>query len=151
DLADARGIRRRFDRFSDRPRSVAACSRDHSEKRIGCRDRFDLHCRGSAAHASAWQMNSLEQTSNVPAADNRRSGIRLLLSKLRSYFVFDPLIFIYTGVFGAGSLISSFFDPDGSKQHAFARAWSKAILNTTTASVEVIGAENLISPAVVAP
>ena len=72
------------------------------------------------------------------------------LSRLRSYFILDPLIYLYTAVLGAGSLLSSFFDKDGSIQHRFARLWSKLILKTSMSPVEVIGRENLVSPAVVA-
>jgi 1-acyl-sn-glycerol-3-phosphate acyltransferase len=82
----------------------------------------------------------------------RRHHTGHLLSRLRSYLVLDPLIFAYTGVFGAGSLLTSFFDRNGAKQHAFARAWSKMILETAMSPVEVVGAENWPpSAAVVAP
>jgi 1-acyl-sn-glycerol-3-phosphate acyltransferase len=81
----------------------------------------------------------------------RRHHVGHYFSRLRSYLLLDPLIFAYTGVFGAGSLLTSFFDKDGNKQHAFARAWSDMILKTAMSPVEVIGRENLVSPAVVAP
>jgi 1-acyl-sn-glycerol-3-phosphate acyltransferase len=91
---------------------------------------------------------SLQQpTSPAP----RRNGLGFLLSRLRSYLILDPLIFFYTGVFGAGSLLTSFFDADGRKQHAFARAWSRTILGTSMCPVQLVGSENLVSPAVVAP
>jgi 1-acyl-sn-glycerol-3-phosphate acyltransferase len=85
------------------------------------------------------------------ANDQQRSGFLFLLSHLRSYLVLDPLIFFYTGVFGIGSLLTSFFDKDGRKQHAFAREWSRTILRTSLSPVQLIGAEHLTSPAVVAP
>jgi 1-acyl-sn-glycerol-3-phosphate acyltransferase len=78
-----------------------------------------------------------------------RSGMRHGLSRLRSYLILDPLIFLYTGVLGAGSLLSSLFDRDGSIQHDFARVWSWLILKTAMAPVRVIGAENITSPCVV--
>jgi len=80
-------------------------------------------------------------THTIPGADGR--GLRHLLSRLRSYFFYVPLVFLYTGVFGVGSLIASLFDQDGSLQHWFARTWSKTILATIVPRVEVIGLENL--------
>jgi 1-acyl-sn-glycerol-3-phosphate acyltransferase len=62
-----------------------------------------------------------------------------LLSRLRSYFIFVPLVFLYTGALGVASLISSFFDRRGRAQHNFARLWSWLILKTCLAPVSVIG------------
>ena len=81
----------------------------------------------------------------------QRHHVGHYLSRLRSYFILDPLIFAYTGIFGTGSLLTSLFDKSGDKQHAFARAWSDMILKTAMSPVEVIGCENLVSPSVVAP
>jgi len=53
-------------------------------------------------------------------------------------------------VMGIGSLTASLFDQDGRIQHGFARLWSRMILATSMSPVEVIGRENLVSPAVVA-
>ena len=82
-----------------------------------------------------------------------RARDRQWLSRLRSYVLLDPLIFLYTGVFGAMSLTSSFFDKDGRLQHTFARRWSQLILKTSMAPVEVIGREVLegLGACVVAP
>jgi 1-acyl-sn-glycerol-3-phosphate acyltransferase len=70
-------------------------------------------------------------------------SMRHTLSRLRSYFILDPLIFLYTAVCGAVSLLSSFFDKDGSTQHNIARFWSWLILKTCMSPVEVIGIEKL--------
>lgn len=70
-------------------------------------------------------------------------GLRHLLSRLRSYFLWDPLIWTYTIILGALSLISSLFDPSGKVQHGFARLWSKVILGTIGAKVEVEGLEQI--------
>jgi 1-acyl-sn-glycerol-3-phosphate acyltransferase len=83
--------------------------------------------------------------------DPKADSVSEFLSRLRSYVILDPLIFLYTGFFGAGSLITSFFDPDGRRQHAFARAWSRMILSTSMSPVELVGAENLLPASVVAP
>jgi len=71
------------------------------------------------------------------------TGLRHWLSRLRSYFVWDPLIWLYTIVLGAFSLVCSLFDRSGSIQHGFARFWSKMILGTIGAPVTVEGLERI--------
>ena len=68
-----------------------------------------------------------------------------LLSRLRSYFIFDPLIWLYTVVFGLTSIPFGFFDKDGRILHGFARAWSKLILKTIFSPVRVTGLEKIDS------
>jgi 1-acyl-sn-glycerol-3-phosphate acyltransferase len=70
-------------------------------------------------------------------------GMRHLLSRLRSYFVWDPLIWLYTIVLGALSLTSSLFDRGGRVQHGFARLWSRMILGTIGAQVTVEGLDKI--------
>jgi len=70
-------------------------------------------------------------------------GLRFLLSRLRSYFFWDPLIWLYTIVMGILSLLCSLFDRDGTIQHAFARAWARMILGTIGVKVRVIGMEKI--------
>ncbi len=65
------------------------------------------------------------------------------LSFLRSVLIFDPLIWIYTIILAALSLISSLFDRSGRVQHGFARFWSWLILKTAMCPLEVSGLENL--------
>jgi len=75
--------------------------------------------------------------SSVPLhADGNGYG---LLSRLRSYFILDPLIWGYTVVLGPLSLVSSFFDREGRIQHGFARLWSQLIMKTTFSPVKVAG------------
>src|SRR4051812_48999616 len=69
--------------------------------------------------------------------------MRHTLSRLRSYFILDPLIFIYTAVCGAVSLTCSLFDEDGRVQHNIARFWSWLILKTCMSPVEVVGMDKL--------
>ncbi|ABF39125.1 1-acyl-sn-glycerol-3-phosphate acyltransferase [Candidatus Koribacter versatilis Ellin345] len=66
-----------------------------------------------------------------------------LLSRLRSYFFYVPMVYLYTAIMGAGSLISSLFDRDGRIQHWFARTWSKMILGTASCPVTIINPEKL--------
>ena len=63
------------------------------------------------------------------------------LSRLRSYFIFDPLIWAYTLVLGTISLIVSVFDRSGRVQHNLARLWSWLIMKTILSPVTVTGLE----------
>ena len=61
-------------------------------------------------------------------------------SRLRSYFILSPLIWLYTVVLGTISLILSVFDREGRMQHKFARFWSWLVMKTILSPVEVTGA-----------
>ncbi len=65
------------------------------------------------------------------------------LSRLRSYFILDPLIWAYTLALGTISLICSLFDRSGRIQHGLARLWSQAIMKTIFSPMKVTGVENL--------
>lgn len=84
----------------------------------------------------------------VPGANGR--GLGHLLSRLRSYFFTDLVIFIWTAICGAISLTGSWFDRDGSFQHAMAKLWSRGILAVSFAPVTVEHPERLQGPCVVA-
>src|SRR4051812_47873298 len=64
-------------------------------------------------------------------------------SRLRSYFIFDPLIWLYTIVMGILSLPTSLFSDSGRIQHDFARAWSWLIMKTILTPVKVVGLEKI--------
>jgi 1-acyl-sn-glycerol-3-phosphate acyltransferase len=70
-------------------------------------------------------------------------GIRHLGSRLRSYFLWTPLIWLYTIVLGCVSLVVSFFDPSGERQQNIARLWSRMILWTAGAKVQVEGLDRI--------
>lgn len=70
-------------------------------------------------------------------------GIRHLGSRLRSYFVWTPLVWLYTLVLGCVSLVVSLFDPTGERQQRVARLWSQMILWTVGARVQVEGLEKI--------
>jgi 1-acyl-sn-glycerol-3-phosphate acyltransferase len=70
-------------------------------------------------------------------------GIRHLGSRLRSYFVWTPLVWLYTLVLGCVSLVISLFDPTGERQQRVARLWSQMILWTVGAKVQVDGLEKI--------
>jgi 1-acyl-sn-glycerol-3-phosphate acyltransferase len=71
----------------------------------------------------------------------RSGGFRFWMSRLRSYFLYDPLVWIYTIVLGSVSLISSLFDRTGKTQHRIARMWARVILRTIRVPVTVVGME----------
>ena len=79
----------------------------------------------------------------VGMAAKARSPLVDALSWCRSIFFFDPLIIAYTAVMGSVSLLTSFFDRDGRRQHGVARAWSRMILKTSVPPVRVTGLENV--------
>jgi 1-acyl-sn-glycerol-3-phosphate acyltransferase len=60
-------------------------------------------------------------------------------SRLRSYFILDPLIWAYTLILGTVSLICSLFDRNGRIQHNLARFWSWLIMKTILSPVKVTG------------
>jgi 1-acyl-sn-glycerol-3-phosphate acyltransferase len=87
-----------------------------------------------SGNTPAWSAN---QNDESPALGARpRYG---LLSHLRSYFIFDPLIWAYTLFLGTISLICSFFDRNGRIQHKLASLWSWLIMKTILSPVTVIG------------
>ncbi len=73
----------------------------------------------------------------VPA---RRYGI---LSQLRSYFIYDPLIWAYTLVLGVLAIPVSMFGNKERILHNFARAWSWLIMKTIFSPVTVIGLDQI--------
>ncbi len=65
------------------------------------------------------------------------------MSFLFSLLVKDPLIILATIFMAAISFVVSFFDADGTRQHATARAWARLLLFLGGARVRVRGLENL--------
>jgi 1-acyl-sn-glycerol-3-phosphate acyltransferase len=64
-------------------------------------------------------------------------------SRLRSYFVFDPLIWFYTVILGIISIPVSLFGEKERILHGFARFWSQLIMKTISSPVRVTGLENI--------
>jgi len=73
----------------------------------------------------------------------QQSKLKHLLSALRSYLIFDPLLWLYTTVMGTLSLLSSLVDRDGRIQQWFAVTWSKMILKTIGVPLAVRGMEKV--------
>ena len=97
---------------------------------------------------SAWTGESpvptdaMSAQSVPPAAISKQASPRLKHgwgSRLRSYFIFDPLIWAYTIALGTISLLCSFFDRDGRTQHKLASFWSWLVMKTILSPVTVTG------------
>jgi 1-acyl-sn-glycerol-3-phosphate acyltransferase len=65
------------------------------------------------------------------------------LSQLRSYFILDPLIWLYTLVLGLLALPGGMFDRSGRRLHWFSRAWSWLIMKTILSPVKVTGLDKI--------
>jgi 1-acyl-sn-glycerol-3-phosphate acyltransferase len=65
------------------------------------------------------------------------------MSYLRSLLFSTPLIYLFTIVMGALSLVASFFDPTGNSQHRIARIWGKMLLAVSFIDVRAEGLEKL--------
>jgi 1-acyl-sn-glycerol-3-phosphate acyltransferase len=75
-----------------------------------------------------------------PIAPPRKYG---WISRLRSYFIFDPLVWLYTVVLGIVSIPVSLFGEKSRILHEFARFWSWLIMKTILSPVKVTGLEQI--------
>ena len=83
---------------------------------------------------------SLRPASSATAAPSGRYG---WLSRLRSYFIFDPLIWFITVVLGIVSIPVSLFGEKGRILHGFARFWSQLIMKIVCSPTTVTGLEKI--------
>ena len=65
------------------------------------------------------------------------------LSRLRSYFFYDPLIWLYTLVMGLLALPGGVFDSTGQRLHWFSTTWSRLIMCTIFSPVKVTGLDKI--------
>jgi len=94
---------------------------------------------------------SARMSSEAPAAQaraNQNSAVAPAKkygwpSRLRSYFIFDPLIWMYTVVLGIVSVPVSLFGEKSRILHSFARFWSWLIMKTIHSPVKVTGLEKI--------
>jgi 1-acyl-sn-glycerol-3-phosphate acyltransferase len=105
-------------------------------------ERSQSRPRDESGNTPAWSANQDDERSALGV--HRRYG---LLSHLRSYFIFDPLIWAYTLILGTVSLICSFFDRNGRIQHKLASLWSWLIMKTILSPVTVTGNTAALAPA----
>jgi 1-acyl-sn-glycerol-3-phosphate acyltransferase len=66
-----------------------------------------------------------------------------IVSRLRSYFILDPLIWLYTVVMGLVAIPVSLFGDKERILHNFARLWSVIIMKTILSPVKVVGLEKI--------
>lgn len=78
--------------------------------------------------------------SSPHAIPGRRHG---WLSRLRSYLIFDPLIWFYTLFLGILALPGGMFDRSGRRLHWFSYAWSWLIMKTILSPVTVTGLDQI--------
>jgi 1-acyl-sn-glycerol-3-phosphate acyltransferase len=90
-----------------------------------------------SAHRNALPVQNVR---SHPANSGKKYGWP---SRLRSYLVFDPLIWFYTVVLGLAALPIGVFDRGGRLLHWFSRAWSWLIMKTVASPVEVSGIEKI--------
>jgi 1-acyl-sn-glycerol-3-phosphate acyltransferase len=65
------------------------------------------------------------------------------LSRLRSYFILDPLIWFYTLGLGLIAVPGGLFDSDGRRLHWFSYAWSWLIMKSIFSPVKVTGLDKI--------
>jgi 1-acyl-sn-glycerol-3-phosphate acyltransferase len=65
------------------------------------------------------------------------------LSRLRSYLIFDPLIWLYTLVMGLIAIPAGLFDRDGRLLHWFSATWSRLIMKTIFSPVTITGLDKI--------
>jgi 1-acyl-sn-glycerol-3-phosphate acyltransferase len=65
------------------------------------------------------------------------------LSRLRSYFILDPLIWFYTLAMGLLAIPGGMFDRSGRRLHWFSHAWSWLIMKSIFSPVTVIGLDKI--------
>jgi len=65
------------------------------------------------------------------------------LSRVRSYFFLNPLIWFYTLAMGLFALPGGMFDRSGRRLHWFSRAWSWLIMKTILSPVKVTGLDKV--------
>ena len=64
-------------------------------------------------------------------------------SRLRSYLIFDPLIWAYTVFFGFTSIPASWFGNRERILHRFAQMWCKCIMATIASPVKITGLDKI--------
>jgi 1-acyl-sn-glycerol-3-phosphate acyltransferase len=86
------------------------------------------------------------QTAHIPArlSPHAIPGAKYgWLSRLRSYLLFDPLIWFYTLIMGVIALPGGAFDSDGRRLHWFSYAWSRLIMKSIFSPLKVSGLDRI--------
>src|ERR1700745_937267 len=82
----------------------------------------------------------VESGKGVQTVTNQKYGWS---SRLRSYLIFDPLVWLYTVVLGIISIPVSLFGDKERTLHTFARFWSRLIMKTISCPVKVTGLDQV--------
>jgi 1-acyl-sn-glycerol-3-phosphate acyltransferase len=91
----------------------------------------------------------VERGAEAPVVATRRSPHEIpgrtygWLSRLRSYFILDTLVWLYTLVMGILALPGGLFDRSGRRLHWFSRTWSWLIMKTILSPVKVTGLDKI--------
>lgn len=91
----------------------------------------------------------VESPDSTPIVTHRKSPHTIpgatygWLSRLRSYLIFDPLIWFYTLILGVIALPGGLFDKSGRRLHWFSRTWSWLIMKTILSPVKVTGLDKI--------
>jgi 1-acyl-sn-glycerol-3-phosphate acyltransferase len=95
---------------------------------------------GSLAHADA-QVISLAPGRRSPhEISGKKYGWP---SRLRSYFILDPLVWFYTLALGLLAIPGGMFDRSGKRLHWFSYFWSWLIMKTIVSPVKVVGLDKI--------
>jgi 1-acyl-sn-glycerol-3-phosphate acyltransferase len=94
----------------------------------------------SAQMASERTVELVQKRENSAGTSARKYG---LLSALRSYVIFDILIWLYTVILGIVSIPVSLFGEKSRILHGFARFWSWLIMKTILSPVKVTGLDKI--------
>ena len=100
---------------------------------------------GEEAQSTSQQISSNDQSAGWTTEDQTRTEPSKYpwLSRLRSYFIFDPLIWTYTVAFGIISIPVVLFRDEERILHRLARRWSQLIMKTIFSPVKVRGLEKV--------
>jgi 1-acyl-sn-glycerol-3-phosphate acyltransferase len=93
-----------------------------------------------APMSSARATDLAGQGEHLTIAPARKYG---WLSRVRSYLIFDPLVWLYTVVLGIVSIPVSLFGEKTRILHSFARFWSWLIMKTILSPVKVTGLDKI--------
>jgi 1-acyl-sn-glycerol-3-phosphate acyltransferase len=92
----------------------------------------------------------LERSADATLVAGQRQSLHAIpglkhgwLSALRSYFIIDPLIWLYTLILGLLAIPGGLFDRGGRRLHWFSRTWSWLIMKTILSPVKVFGLEKI--------
>jgi 1-acyl-sn-glycerol-3-phosphate acyltransferase len=98
------------------------------------------HVSESAAENRA----AAETVSSIKSSPHPIPGLHHgWLSRLRSYFILDPLIWFYTFILGILALPGGAFDRSGRRLHWFSYAWSWLIMKSIFSPVKVTGLDKI--------